>query len=99
MLLDSRFNWDIVQGEIVDVYYHGPVSRRAKNVLEACDKSVKDISELKGLFPFMMGWSPDDWLVEDVNKKEGDVSIDKMPKKNKPKSDKLGDYVDYEEID
>ena len=36
---------------------------------------------------------------EDLNKKEGDVSIDKMPKKNKPKSDKLGDYVDYEEID
>ena len=36
---------------------------------------------------------------EDMNKKEGDVSIDKMPKKNKPKSDNLGDYVDYEEID
>ena len=36
---------------------------------------------------------------EDINKKEGDVSIDKMPKKNKSKSDKLGDYVDYEEID
>lgn len=36
---------------------------------------------------------------EDVNKKEGDVSIDKMPKKNKSKSDKFGDYVDYEEID
>ena len=36
---------------------------------------------------------------KDVNKKEGDVSIDKMPKKNKSKSDKLGDYVDYEEID
>ena len=36
---------------------------------------------------------------EDLNKKEGDVSIDKMPKKNKPKSDNLGDYVDYEEID
>ena len=33
------------------------------------------------------------------NKKEGEVSIDKMPKKNKTKSDKLGDYVDYEEID
>ena len=49
VLLDSRFNWDIVQGEIVDVYYHGPVSRRAKNVLEACDKSVKDISELLGV--------------------------------------------------
>tara|TARA_B100000242_G_scaffold62742_1_gene38218 strand:- start:3511 stop:3705 length:195 start_codon:yes stop_codon:yes gene_type:complete len=36
---------------------------------------------------------------KDINKKEGDVSIDKMPKKNKSKSDKLGDYVDYEEID
>ena len=33
------------------------------------------------------------------SKKEGDVSIEKMPKKNKSKSDKLGDYVDYEEID
>ena len=49
VLLDSRFNWDLVQGEIVDVYYHGPVSRRAKNVLEACDKSVRDISELLGV--------------------------------------------------
>ena len=36
---------------------------------------------------------------DDLNKKEGDVSIDKMPKKNKSKSNKLGDYVDYEEID
>ena len=36
---------------------------------------------------------------QDLNKKEGDVSIDKMPNKNKSKSDKLGDYVDYEEID
>ena len=36
---------------------------------------------------------------KDISKKEGDVSIDKMPKKNKSKSDKLGDYVDYEEID
>ena len=33
------------------------------------------------------------------NKKEGEGSIDKMPNKNKSKSDKLGDYVDYEEID
>ena len=38
-------------------------------------------------------------VAKDINKKEGDVSIDKMPKKNKSKSDKLGDYVDYEEID
>ena len=33
------------------------------------------------------------------NKREGDVSIDKIPKSNSKKSDKLGDYVDYEEID
>lgn len=31
--------------------------------------------------------------------KEGDVSINKVPKKTKSKSDKVGDYVDYEEID
>ena len=31
--------------------------------------------------------------------KEGDVSINKVPKKTKNKSDKVGDYVDYEEID
>ncbi len=38
-------------------------------------------------------------LISKLYKKEGDVSVDKMPKKNKSKSDKLGDYVDYEEID
>tara|TARA_B100000941_G_scaffold290875_1_gene275497 strand:+ start:3261 stop:4529 length:1269 start_codon:yes stop_codon:yes gene_type:complete len=49
ILLDNRFDWDVARGEIVDVYYHGPVSRRAKNVLEASEKSVKDISELLGV--------------------------------------------------
>ena len=49
ILLDSRFEWDLVQGDIMDVYFHGPVSRRAKNVLEACDKSVNDISNLLGV--------------------------------------------------
>lgn len=32
-------------------------------------------------------------------KKEGDVSVDKVPKKNKQTSEKLGEYVDYEEVD
>ena len=32
-------------------------------------------------------------------KKEGDVSVDKVPKKKKKSSDKLGEYVDYEEVD
>ena len=49
VLLDSRFEWDLVQGDVVDVYFHGPVSRRAKNVLKASDKSVNDISELLGV--------------------------------------------------
>ena len=49
ILLDSRFEWDLVQGDTVDVYFHGPVSRRARNVLKACDKSVNDISELLGV--------------------------------------------------
>jgi hypothetical protein len=31
-------------------------------------------------------------------KKEGDVSVDKVPKKKKKSSDKLGEYVDYEEV-
>ena len=49
VLLDSRFEWDLVQGDVVDVYFHGPVSRRAKNILKASDKSVYDISELLGV--------------------------------------------------
>ncbi len=37
---------------------------------------------------------------KDINKnKEGEVSINKMPNKDSKNSDKLGDYVDYEEID
>ena len=32
-------------------------------------------------------------------KKEGDVTVDKVPKKNKQSSEKLGEYVDYEEVD
>ena len=32
-------------------------------------------------------------------KKEGDVSVDKVPKKKKQNSEKLGEYVDYEEVD
>jgi len=32
------------------------------------------------------------------NQKEGDVTINKMPKE-KPKNKNVGDYIDYEEID
>jgi hypothetical protein len=32
-------------------------------------------------------------------KKPGEVSIDKMPKKNKPSNSNVGDYIDYEEVE
>lgn len=32
-------------------------------------------------------------------KKEGDVSIDKKPKKNRQSKKDVGEYIDYEEID
>ena len=38
--------------------------------LERVDLVLPD--KLKGLFPIMMGWPPDGWLVEDVMKKETD---------------------------
>jgi hypothetical protein len=31
--------------------------------------------------------------------KEGETVIDKMPNQNKTSSDKVGEYIDYEEID
>ena len=30
-------------------------------------ENIKDVDELKGLIPIMMGWSPEDWLVEELN--------------------------------
>ncbi len=39
---------------------------------ERWTRQVKDDYELKGLHLMMLGWSPDGWLVEDLNKKETD---------------------------
>ena len=36
---------------------------------EQWTEKVKDLDELKGLLPIMMGWSPDGWVAEEVNKK------------------------------
>ena len=33
------------------------------------------------------------------NQKEGETVIDKMPNQDKTSSDKVGEYIDYEEID
>ena len=38
-----------MKGDIVTIYYHGPVSRRAKKMLQACEESVKKISRLLGV--------------------------------------------------
>ena len=52
-----------------------PLHRRMPIVVpngyeEKWTEQVKDVDELKGLLPIMMGWSPDGWVVEDVNKKD-----------------------------
>ena len=33
---------------------------------------VKDSDELKSLLPIMMDWSPNGWVLEDLNKKQSD---------------------------
>ena len=35
-------------------------------------EQVKDSNELKGLLPILMGWSPNEWVLEDLNKKQND---------------------------
>ena len=49
VFLDSRFKWEKIEGDIVTIYYHGPVSRRAKKMLKACEESVNKISKLLGV--------------------------------------------------
>ncbi len=39
---------------------------------EQWTEQVKDLDELKGLLPIMMGWSPEGWVSEEVNKKQTD---------------------------
>ena len=36
---------------------------------EQWTEQVKDADELRGLLPIMMGWSPDGWVVEEINNK------------------------------
>ena len=39
---------------------------------ERWTEQVKDTDELKGLLPIMIGWPPDGWVVEELNKKPYD---------------------------
>lgn len=36
---------------------------------------------------------------QEQKQKEGETVIDKMPNQNKKSNDKVGEYVDYEEVD
>jgi len=36
---------------------------------EQWTEQVKDIDELKGLLPIMLGWHPEGWVVEEIIKK------------------------------
>lgn len=49
IILDSRFEWQVISGGNVSVYFHGPVNRRAKNVLDACEDIVIEMSNLMGV--------------------------------------------------
>ena len=63
--------------------------------LKSQESLITSSVEGKTLIDFINRVNP-----KDINKnKEGEVSINKMPNKNSKNSDKLGDYVDYEEID
>jgi hypothetical protein len=47
-----------------------------------------------------MGINPDAFTQEDKEKKDGEVSIDKNPKKDKKGStENMGEYVDFEDVD
>ena len=39
-----------------------------EGIEEQWTENIKDNDELKRLLPFMMGWSPEDWLIEELNK-------------------------------
>ena len=42
---------------------------------EQWTEQVKYYHELKGLLPIMMGWSPEGWVLEEVNKQHGQMSL------------------------
>jgi len=41
-----------------------------EGIEEPWTENVKDNYELEGLLPIMMGWSPEDWLIEELNKSQ-----------------------------
>ena len=54
--------------ELIKPLHHRMPVVIPEGIEEQWTENVKDNDELKGLFPIMMGWSPDDWLIEELNK-------------------------------
>jgi len=52
---------------IKPLHYRMPVVI-PEGIEEQWTENIKDNDELNGLFPLIMGWSPDDWLIEELNK-------------------------------
>ena len=56
--------------ELIKPFHHRMPVVVPNGLEEQWTEQVKDTVELNGLLPIMMGWSPDGWLVENINKKE-----------------------------
>ena len=54
--------------ELIKPLHHRMPVVIPEGIEEQWTENVKDNDELKGLFPIMMGWSPEDWLIEELNK-------------------------------
>ena len=53
--------------ELVSPLHHRMPVVIPNGIEEQWTEKVKDTDELKGLIPIMMKWSPEDWLVEELN--------------------------------
>ena len=53
--------------ELVRPLHHRMPVVIPNGIEEQWTEKVKDTDELKGLIPIMMKWSPEDWLVEELN--------------------------------
>ena len=56
---------------VKSIHYRMPVVV-PKGYEEQWTDQLKDADELRDLLPIIMGWSPNGWVLEDLNKKESD---------------------------
>jgi len=56
--------------ELIKPIHHRMPVVIPEGIEEPWTENVKDNYELEGLLPIMMGWSPEDWLIEELNKSQ-----------------------------